>query len=259
MSRTMSGMLFISMLLLSISFAVRAANAAPAGMTLPAEVSLRAMVSLIECQLTSNAQALRIVAASEAASSGNWEKLAPLLAEVQPVTSGLTWYARPDGTYRAVGADTAGLSLKDRPYFARLLAGETVIGELVKGKFTGRSSAVVAVPVIRDKQVVGAVGASIYLNELSSRLTTILNLPNGWGIWSLDSSGKITVLHAISERIFLDPSEGGSPSLIMAVHRMLRKPSGLAAYTWTDGNKREVTFRRSEVLKWIVVIDSPAK
>lgn len=259
MSLTLPKVLPVSLLVLMLCLSLPVANAAPAEMQLPADVPLRAMIGLVESQMTSTVQALRIVAATEAASSGDWDRLSPLLADVQPSASGLTWFAHPDGTYRAVGADTNGLSLKDRSYFARLLAGETVMADLVKGKVTGRSSAVVAVPVVREKQVVGAVGASIYLDELSRRLMSSLNLPPDWGIWGLDQSGKITTLHAIKERIFADPSQVGSPSLIMAVHQMLRKPSGAATYTWTDGNSREMIYRRSELLKWILVIDGPTK
>ncbi|MEN6641230.1 MAG: hypothetical protein ABFE08_02155 [Armatimonadia bacterium] len=255
MSRLFSA--FLCLLLITVL--MPAAHAAPADLMLPAEVSLRAMISLAESQLTSTAQALRVIAASDAAGAGDWDKLAPLLAEVQPPTSGLVWFARPDGTYRAIGADTTGLSLKDRPYFAKLRAGETAIGDLVTGKFTGRSSVVVAVPVMRDKQMIGAVGASIYLDELSRRLTNTLSLPGDWGFWGLDESGRITTLHILTERIFLDPSQVGSPSLTLAVHAMLRKPNGVATYTWTDGKRRSIVYRHSELLKWIFVIDGPKK
>lgn len=235
---------------------VTAAHAAPAEMTLPARVALRALISLTEAELTATAQLLRVIAASDAAGKGDWDKLAPLLAEAQKPVPALVWYAHPDGSYRAVGTDTTGQTLKDRPYFARLLAGEAVLGDLIVGKVSRRCSVVVAVPVVREGKVLGAVGASVYLDELSRRLNAVLRLPAGWGLWALDATGTITTVHPYSERLFADPGKVGNDSLRQAVKTMRQKRHGLLTYTF-EGRTSAVVYEQSDLLGWTFVLDSP--
>jgi methyl-accepting chemotaxis protein len=158
------------------------------------------------------------------------------------------WYAHPDGTYWTVDGGLQSGSLADRPYFKRVLAGSTVIGELVVSRSTNRPVAVVAVPVTGAKGVVdGVLGASIYLQPLSELLAREMNAGPEFIFWAIDGNGIIAI-HSDASNIFTDPS-AMSPELKNVTAEMLANESGTATYTFR-GHKRTVIYRRSVLTNW---------
>jgi C4-dicarboxylate-specific signal transduction histidine kinase len=101
------------------------------------------------------------------------------------------------------------LKLRDRSYFPDIMAGKKVVGSLVVSKSTGRRSAVIAIPLKQGGKVVGAVGASLFLDKLSDQIVSALSLRKDAVFFALAPNG-LTTLHNKNDRHFLDPRELGS-------------------------------------------------
>jgi hypothetical protein len=213
------------------------------------KLALAATVALVDQQVESLAGSLEVLAQTEEARSGGWRALQPLLAVVQagPVPC-LCWFARPDGHYYTVSGGVQAATLADRPYFAHLLAGERVTCALVVSKSTGKKSAVVAVPIMRDGTMIGALGATIFLEELSQGLKEKLRLPDDMVYFALDDQG-VAALHAQPERTFVEPAQAGSPTLAQAVREMLAHPEGVVHYEF-EGTHRDCYYQLSRVTGW---------
>lgn len=212
-------------------------------------VALSAMIALADYHVGSMLDSLELVAACEDAKSGDWEQMKDLLGQVQRQgTPAAVWFARPDGSYFTVDKGLTDQNLKDRAYFPKAMAGETVIGELVVSRSTGKDSAVVAVPVRKGDETIGAVGASIYLDKLSEILQQELKLPSDMIFFALDAKGE-TVLNSRTDRLFKFPAEQGSPTLTKATGEMLSTPEGRTQYEF-EGSARDVIFQSSPLTGW---------
>ncbi len=63
-------------------------------------------------------------------------------------------------------------NVKDREYFQKVMAGQTVISDPVTSRATGRNVIVAAAPVKENDKVVGLLGLTVSLDELSDRIVT---------------------------------------------------------------------------------------
>lgn len=217
--------------------------------TVDGKVALASLVSLSDGHLQKMADDLGELAATPEAQSGNWERIKSGLAQVgRRNVPALNWFALPDGSYWSVQEGRAAGNLSGRAYFPRLLAGKTVIGDLVVSKATGRSVAIVAVPVMRpDKSVAGMLGASVYLDQLSARLEKDMDLDQTMIFYSFDAAPLIG-LDWDPHLIFTDPTKL-SPDLSRAIGRMQAQEEGSTRYLFR-GKQRTVLFRKSPLTGW---------
>ena len=124
---------------------------------------LSVLTAFAERPIQDMAGALTVVAEAQEIQSLEWTKMKPLLAAVQErFGPANVWFARPNGSYFSVDKGLADKNLRDRPYFAKVMAGELSIGELVVSRSTGANTVVTAVPIKRDGQVVGMLGISLF-------------------------------------------------------------------------------------------------
>ena len=171
------------------------------------KVALSELTALAECPIQGMANALSVVAEAQEIQSLDWAKMKPLLAAVQERFGPATvWYARPDGSYFSVDKGLTDKNLKDRPYFAKVMAGELSIGELVVSRSTGGNTVITAVPIKRDGKVVGVLGASVYLDKLAQKIKKTTTLPEGVVYYALDSKGQVA-LHSQEGRIFQEATQ----------------------------------------------------
>jgi methyl-accepting chemotaxis protein len=84
--------------------------------------------------------------------------------------------------------------------------GETVIGDLIVSKSTGRESIVATVPVENNGDVIGALGTSIYLDDLSQSIVTDLGLSDDMVFFAVNSDDVIA-LHSDADMIMENVSE----------------------------------------------------
>ncbi len=221
----------------------------PSDFTAPSAVALASFMALGDEHLGGLAADLKVVAATEAARSADWDRIRPRLANLAPGNvSALLWFALPNGTYWSVqnGAESGNVS--QRPYFQRVMAGETVIGDLVMSMATGRGVAMVVTPVKDvDGTVLGAVGGSVFLDELSERITQAMALPSDMIIYSF-TAGAIVGLNRDPSLILADAMQLG-PEIAGLFTEMLSRNEGIAQYTW-NSRLRTVRYARSSVSEW---------
>jgi hypothetical protein len=210
---------------------------------------LSAFVSYTDLRMSSVQQSLEILASTSEAKSAKWQKMKPLLSGYERSDGDLiVWFVRPDGGYYTVDRGLMDVKLSDRSYFPRLISGRQVMGELVVSKSTGLRSAVIAVPVTQGGKVVGAIGASLFLDKLSDEVASALALGADASFFSLAPNG-LTTLHRRTERHFLDPRELGSESLKKATNEMLANTGGETSYEFDDVTRKAV-YRTSPLTQW---------
>ena len=219
-----------------------------------ARIALAGIRSLAEWRLRDVASTLRLIADLQQVKTGVWEHMAEVLQSLDAtgIPANAIWFVRPDGFYYTVESGFTGLDLSDRPYFPDLMAGRSVLGTLVISRSTGRRSVIVAEPVRVADQVIGAVGVSYSVDQLSLEIDETLRLPGGAVFYALDPDGQ-TALHRDAALMFEYPSDMGSDTLRSAVARMLSETSGTVEYVFRD-TRKIVLFERSLVLGWVFAV-----
>ncbi len=214
-------------------------------------IALNAYRGMIEEHISGVMRSLRVIAVSDEARSGSWDKVKPLLERFSEnlTTDATTWFAHPDGRYFSTAQDdVAEENLKDRDYFPTLMTGKEVFGDLVISKSTGHRSIIVAVPVKQDDRTVGAVGVSLRVRLLSELVNTTLQLPANTYFYALERDTRI-VLHRNAERMFKTPSDVGDEALGAEFKRALEQKSGTLDYE-LQGKKISSIFESSPKLGW---------
>ncbi len=222
----------------------------PTTIAVDGRVALASLASLCDAQLRTVLDGLQTLAATPAAQQARWSELA---APLRALTAGLpvpvvAWFARPDGSYWTAQAGRQRNTLADRPYFARLLHGSTVVGDLIASRSTGQPAAVVAVPIRNARgRTIGALGASVPLAALSSVLKREMDLGPRSIFFSLDRHGVvgISVYRALQLRHF----DAITPEFHDAFTTMLKTTHGTVTYT-LHGVRRTVIYRTSAFTGW---------
>ncbi|HSQ32265.1 MAG TPA: hypothetical protein VLN49_20560 [Gemmatimonadaceae bacterium] len=213
-------------------------------------MALATLMALSDGHLQQIVAQFEVLANTNEARSADWELIrAPLSVVARNSVPALMWFALPDGSYWSVPGGQAAGNLSDRQYWPRLTSGRTVIGDLVASKATGKSSAIVAVPVrSADGTIVGFFGSSVYLDSLSLILKRELDLQPDQIFFSIDAT-PIGALQDDPAQIFLDPYALGEPELERAITEMLARNEGVVTYRFR-GKRRTVLYRKSAVTGW---------
>ncbi|MBS1191095.1 MAG: methyl-accepting chemotaxis protein [Rhodocyclaceae bacterium] len=250
--------ILLCMLVIPASVLAQSSPQAGAYSERDAQSLLSAFMSYTDLRIASIQKSLEILAATSEAKSGKWDNMKGLLGAYQKSEDGLNvWYARPDGTYYIADKGLMDQKLSDRAYFPDLMAGKTIIGALVVGKSTGQRSAVIAVPVRNGGKVVGAIGATLFLDRLSEQIASVLDLRKDASFFALAPNG-LTTLNSRTEREFLDPRQVGSESLKKAADEMLSGTAGRVTYVFDNANKIAL-YRTSPLTQWrfAIALGSP--
>jgi hypothetical protein len=189
------------------SFAVVTDAEAPP--TVGADVGVSAAVALTEAHVGGLVYMMEILASTADLQVGIWDGMRDLLSrfELLPVSFN-AWYLLPDGSYYKVESGLAGSNLSDRAYFPKVMAGETTFGDLVVSKSTGRKSMVMTVPIERSGTIIGALGVTVYLDDLSRLIADALALPGGVVVYAYNEDGQIAV-HSDTSLLLEDVAEAG--------------------------------------------------
>ena len=158
------------------------------------EMGVSALVALADTHIGNCVDSMEILAMTQEVQSGDWEEMVSLLTQVdQTQIPGARWFVLPDGSYYTVELGKTDKNLSDRAYFPRLMAGNTVLGDLVVSKSTGEKSLIAAVPVIREGEVIGGLGTSIFLSDLSSILSQELKLSNDMIFYAVNEENEVAL------------------------------------------------------------------
>jgi hypothetical protein len=214
------------------------------------DIALSSLVSLVDGHLQKMADSLHILATSEAAQSGNWDHIRGPYAELATRNvSALNWFALPDGSYWSLQSGKEPGNLAHRDYFPKVLAGETVMGDLLLSTATGKPMAIVAVPVVdADQAVVGVLGASVYLEDLSEVIRQQMGVGEGMIFYSFNQESLVGL---VWDRglIFFEPRKSDDQGLVRAFDDMLSREEGVVTYAF-QGQARTVAYRRSPLTGW---------
>lgn len=236
--------------LLSLFGCAQAVPTEPQGFGVDGRAALASLMGLSDGHLQQIVAQFEVLASTNEARSADWEQIRdPLSVVARSSVPALMWFALPDGSYWSVSGGRAAGNLSDRSYWPRLTAGRTVIGDLVASKATGKSSAIVAVPVRRtDGTIVGFFGSSVYLDSLSLILKRELDLQPDQIFFSIDAT-PIGALQDDPAQIFLDPYALDEPELERAITEMLTRDEGVVTYRFR-GKRRTVLYRKSALSGW---------
>ncbi len=176
------------------------------------EMGVSALVALADSHIKGYVTSLEALAITQEVQSGDWEQMVSLLSSIeQGQVSSIVWFVSRDGSYFTVEEGKTDKNLSDRAYFTSLMAGNEVLGYLVVSKATGQKSLVAAVPVIKDEEVIGGLGTSIFLEDLSNTLSAELALSDDMVFYAVNEAAEYAVneagevvLHSDTESIFTD-------------------------------------------------------
>ena len=226
------------------------ATTEPRDFVVEGRVALASLMALGDGHLQQLANHFQMLATSDDGRSAQWDRIrGPLSTMDQFTVRALLWFALPDGSYWSVQSGKAAGNLSDRPYWPRLMAGRTVVGDLVASKATGKSSAIVAVPVRNASgSIVGVLGSSVYLDSLSLQIKREIDLQPDQIFFSIDAT-PIGALQDDPSEVFLDPLALGEPELERAIREMLATTEGVVNYSFR-GKRRTVLYRKSPVSGW---------
>jgi len=171
------------------------------------EMGVTAAVALTEAHVEGLVTSMQVMALTDEVKSADWDTMEPLLAEFKDNSIPLVaWFALPDASYYTVDSGLASGNLSDRVYFPKVMSGEIAIGDLIVSKSTGIKSTVAVVPVKDGNDVIGALGASIYLDELSQSIVTDLGLSDDMVFYAVNADGMIA-LHSDADMIMGNVSQ----------------------------------------------------
>lgn len=183
------------------------------------QIGVSALVALADSHIRGYLNSMEAVAMTQEVQSGDWGEMAHLLSKVEegqvPAT---VWFVLPDGSYFTVELGKTDKNLSDRPYFPGLMAGNSVLGDLVVSRSTGKKSLIVTVPVKREGKVIGGLGASIFLDDLSEILAEELKLPDGMVFYAVTEKDEVA-LHS-DTALILEENPELSKNVVFAISQL---------------------------------------
>ena len=228
----------------------RAPGRPAAAFTVDGSVALHAFMSLADGHLRKISDVLRLLAATDRARSAEWERIRGPLADAgKALVPAVLWFASAEGEYWTAPLGRAEGNLSDRPYFPKLLAGKDVTGDLVVSRSTNRNVAIVAVPIRRDDRVVGALGASVYLDKLGEIVSREMGDPGPDTIFFAIDGRPMGAIHSDPSLIFTEPMKLGDERMQAAFRRILSNDRGTVSYTFR-GKERTLLYEKSAVTGW---------
>ena len=194
-----------------------------------AEVGVSAAVALTEARVEGLVGTMEVMALTDEVQSAEWDNMVDMLTKFELANIPLlAWFVLPDGSYYTVDAGLASGNLSDRPYFPRVMAGEVVVGDLLVSKATGVKSMMATVPVKDNGEVVGALGVSVFLEQLSQLTAADLQLSDDMVLYAVNGDGVIA-LHSDTDLVMENASALDVPE------QAVSQTSTLLGWTFTLG------------------------
>ena len=194
------------------------------------KTTLNAASNYLDSVLMNTLASLELIASTPEAKNGDWKGIKRYLKQLKAVMPGVYFYVLPDGNYYSVALDYTNLNLSNRGYFKSLFSGNPVMGFPIYSRSSGKKSTLMAAPIItKDGKVTGALGASLFLDELHDKLNREFALPDEYTWFVLNSEGTM-MLDNDSDFIFMNALKQGSESLHDAVSEALKMESGPMQY-----------------------------
>lgn len=177
------------------------------------EMGVASVAALTDSHIENCVNTLEVLATTKEVKSGDWEIMLPLLTKADEVmVPGPKWFGLPDGSYYVVGMGKTDKNIADRAYFPVVMSGSNTYSELVVSRSTGEKVLVVAVPIINEGEVVGALGISVFLEDLSDIISEQLKLSDEIVFYAVTAENQVA-LHTDTEMILEDKPESPENSV----------------------------------------------
>ena len=186
------------------------------------------------------------------AMSSDWDLISPSLEELSYRLPGVYFWVLPNGDYYTVDKGFTNLNLSDRAYFPSLFEGNDVLGYQIYSRSSGKKSALMASPILVNDEVVGALGASIFLDDLHAKINRDLMIPPDYTWFALNSEG-LTMLDMDIDYIFMNALTESPESMQNAIATALRTSSGSIEYM-LGNTARRGTFQKLPNLDWRIFL-----
>jgi hypothetical protein len=217
------------------------------------EATLTVGAHFLSSVFTHTLSSLELIASTPEAKGGDWPGIKPYLERLSDDLPGVYFFVMPDGNYYSVSRDFTNLNLANRPYFNSLFEGHHVMGFPIYSRSSGKKSALVAAPIVVDGKVTGALGASVFLDDLNARLNRDFTLPENYAWFVLDSDG-VVMLDRESDFIFMSSLTQGGKSLQEAAAEAIKNESGIMRYE-LEGSKRTHYRKLPGMDWWMFLVD----
>ena len=224
-----------------------------AALEIDGQVGLAAAVALTDNHIQSMVSSMQVLAMTDEVKTGNWDTMSGLLTKFKETQiPAVVWFALPNGSYYSAGTGLASGNLSDRSYLPKVMSGSMVVGDLVVSKSTGRKLVIATVPVEKDGNVIGALGVSVYLDDLSNVVAGELQLADNMVFYAVNQDGYIA-LHTDPQWLMQKAADVGSKTFSDAVAQMLLKNEGSATYEFA-GKSEAVIFDTMPLTGWRIAL-----
>jgi len=222
----------LTAILLALAVAPMVGLAEETSVCIPYSVAAASAANLVDAHVGGLLYTMELLASTADLQVGVWTGMRNLLGRFEQLPISFNaWFLLPDGSYYKVESGLTGKNLSDRAYFPKVMAGETTLGDLVVSKSTGRKSMVLTVPIVRSGAVVGALGATVYLDDLSQLIADALDLPAEVGFYARTADERIA-LHTDPDLLL----EGASTAGVSAVAEAFSETLGWAVVVGSTGD-----------------------
>ncbi len=219
------------------------------------DTTLNGAANHLDSIFTNAITSLELIAASPEAKSADWTKIKARLEKISPNLPGVYFFVLPDGNYYTVTQDYTNLNLSDRTYFKSLFAGNQVKGYPLYSRSSGKKSVVLAVPITVDKKVIGALGTSVFLDELYTQLDRDFAISKNYTWFVLDNKGD-TMLDQNNDIIFTNVFMRVNKTMQETLSQTLTtKKSGTIQYE--QKGLKYAHYRKLSNMPWqIILVDT---
>ncbi len=195
---------------------------------------------------------LQQIARNPDTQSARWEAIYPQLEAISHRLPAVYFFVLPDGNYYSVEKGFTNLNLSNRGYFESLFAGNPVLGYEIYSRSSGKKSALMAAPIVVENKVIGALGASIFLDDLHHKINRDLMIPEDYTWFAVNSEG-LTMLDQDLDYIFMNTLTQGTKSLNEAITAALKGNGGPIVYDLGNSLRRGV-YSKLPSLDWRLIL-----
>lgn len=209
------------------------------------------LVTTVDHQLNKSTNQMELLASIDEAKKMDYEKYFKRVTEFKDQFQQFEVVFIADTKGDFVASNGAKGNITDRPYFYKVLDGETVISEPITSKSTGNPIIVSAAPIRNDDgDIIGLVGATMNLFQVTNNINAEKLGDTGYA-YVINSEGK-TIAHPRKEFLLnnsLKHSE--SKTFEEIIKNMINGKEGIGYYEF-EGVKKIIFYKPIHYTDWTI-------
>ncbi len=200
-----------------------------------------------------------ILASSPIVTDGNYDNIVNYLQNESKRDGIYMRFLLADLNGNTYYTDGSKSNLAERAYFQQAKAGKVVVSDPVIAKVDGRAVVVIATPIIKNGSVVGVLGGTVTMDDLTKLVLDIKVGTSGYAY--VKQNDGLTIMHP-------DPSQAmnsnqlqdsnADPALKALTEKMARGETGLSKYTY-EGAEKYAAFAPIPGTTWSLAVNEPVK